>query len=290
MAQIPDHFDLQGHRGCRGLLPENSIPGFIKAIEIGVQTLELDVVMSRDRQIVISHEPWLSEEICLIDEDEILALQKDLMGVKIKKWHFGLLDYETIKQVDCGSKGNARFPEQKKLNVRKPLLEDLFEAVQEYDADVAKTIRYNIEIKSRKSWDGVEQPESPEIMVKALIKLLRENGLESQVTVQSFDHRVLQWMHRVDPEIQLACLEEIDPSMTSQLDKLGFQPAIYSPLHRLVTPRMMANAHERGIRIIPWTVNELDDMQRLISMGVDGLITDYPDRAQKLLNTIREQD
>ncbi len=134
-------YDLQGHRGARGLLPENSIPGFLLALEYGVDTIEMDVVVSADSQVVVSHEPWMSAEICshpdstAVDEEEAMSLNLFTMS------------YERIALFDCGSRGNERFPEQEPMSVAKPLLVDALRAVE----SAAETpVRYNIEIKSRK--------------------------------------------------------------------------------------------------------------------------------------------
>lgn len=274
-------FDVQGHRGCRGLRPENSIPAMLLALDSGVTTLEMDVVVTLDKQLVLSHEPWMSASICLDAEGKELN-PKDSLKHNIYK-----LTYEQVRQYDCGSKGNERFPEQLKIASYKPLLKDVIVAVENHIKNHTKyEVDYNIEIKSDPKGDNKFHPK-PEEFSKLVHDLLDEYIPMSRVVIQSFDFRVLKVWHEQYPEIRLAALVENKKSISSNLKDLGFNPTIYSPYYKFVTPELVKSSHDRKMRLIPWTVNDEREMLSLKGMGVDGFITDYPDRAAKYEMTLK---
>jgi len=274
-------FDVQGHRGCRGLRPENSIPAMLLALDSGVTTLEMDVVVTLDKQLVLSHEPWMSASICLDAEGKELS-PKDSLKHNIYK-----LTYEQVRQYDCGSKGNERFPEQLKMASYKPLLKDVIVAVENHIKNHTKyEVDYNIEIKSDPKGDNKFHPK-PEEFSKLVHDLLDEYIPMSRVVIQSFDFRVLKVWHEQYPEIRLAALVENKKSISSNLKDLGFNPTIYSPYYKFVTAELVKSCHDRKMRLIPWTVNDEREMLSLKGMGVDGFITDYPDRAAKYEMTLK---
>ena len=273
-----DVFDVQGHRGARGLLPENTIPGFLRALDLGVATLEMDAVITADSLVVVSHEPWFSAAICLLPSGEPIQ-EKNERDYRIYE-----MPYDSVAAFDCGSRGNPRFPRQEPMAVSKPLLHDVIEAAEAYAAEHGlPDVRYNIETKSRPEWDDQFHPD-PETFTRLLYDVLEEADVRERATIQSFDSRTLQVAHRLDPSLSLALLvaEEQGGRLEEQLDVLGFTPAIYSPAYRLVDEDLVQAAHEHGMLVIPWTVNTLDEMRHLQRLGVDGLITDYPDVAQAL--------
>ncbi len=274
----PPRFDLQGHRGARGLLPENTIPAFLRALEIGVTTLEMDVVIAKDSTVVVSHEPWMSAVICKRPDGKRVLIQK--------KHNIFAMTYDEVAQYDCGSRGNPRFPRQEKMTVSKPRLADVIEAAEEY----ARTrglppVEYNIETKARPEWDGTFTPD-PETFTRLLYDVLVETGIKDRAILQSFDVRTLRVGRRLDPSWRLALLipGNDKAGLAANLDTLGFTPAIYSPDYRLVDADLIREAHDRDMLVIPWTVNALEDMQRLKTLGVDGVITDYPDIGAALLD------
>lgn len=274
-------FDVQGHRGCRGLRPENSIPAMLLALDSGVTTLEMDVVITVDKQVVLSHEPWMSASICLDAEGKELN-PKDTLTYNIYK-----LTYEQVRQYDCGSKGNERFPEQVKMASYKPLLKDVIIAVENHIKNHTKyEVDYNIEIKSDPKGDDKFHPK-PEEFSKMVHDLIDEYLPMSRVVIQSFDFRVLKTWHALYPEVRLAALVEDKKSFETHMKQLGFNPAIYSPYYKFVTPELVKQCREKKIRLIPWTVNDEREMLALKGMGVDGLITDYPDRAAKYEMTLK---
>lgn len=266
-------FDWQGHRGARGLLPENSVPAFLLALEYPkVVTLELDLAVSKDGKLIVSHEPWLSHHICSdmagqavteADEEQLLIYQ---------------LTAEEIRNYDCGSRGNERFPEQQKLKVYKPQFSEVVQAADQRAQEMGRPLpRYNIEIKSRPEWDGTRTPE-PETFVALVLETIETLGIKERTCVQSFDTRPLEVIHRQDPSLTVAYLVEELESLEQNLAKLSFTPTIYSPYYMLLTANMVNNLHEKGMKVIPWTVNDTENMRALMELGVDGIITDYPDR------------
>ena len=263
--------DIQGHRGARGLLPENSTAGFLRALDLGATTLEMDIVIAGDSTVVISHEPWMSETICSDEAGRALSHGE---GHNIFK-----LSYEAVARYDCGSRGHPDFPRQERQPAIKPRLQDAIESIENYAVELGiEPPHYNIEIKSRAEWDGEFTPPPP-VFVRLLHDVVVSAGIMERVTVQSFDMRSLQAAHRIGVPWQLAILVRSDTSLTSIVSQLGFTPQVYSPNFRIVEESVVRAAHSLGMLIIPWTVNEVSDMQRLVALGVDGLITDYPDLA-----------
>ena len=268
--------DIQGHRGARGVLPENTIPSFIYALEAGVTTLELDVVVSADGKLVVSHEPWMSAEICS-HPDGTPVSKKEELSLNLYK-----MSYDSILKYDCGSRGNARFPQQMKMAVSKPLLSEVIDTIEKLIIQKKlNPVYYNIETKSELDGDNVYHPE-PEVFAKLLFDEIKKHRIENKAVVQSFDERTLQVMRRIAPQIQLALLVA-EGELESSVAALGFTPEIYSPNYHLVNELLIKLAHERGMKVIPWTVNDAEEMKKLIAMGVDGIITDYPDRAMGLI-------
>lgn len=270
-------FDLQGHRGCRGLMPENTWPAMRLALDLNVTTLEMDVVITKDKQVVLSHEPWFGHEITT-KPDGSFVTEKEEKSLNIYR-----MNYEEVKRFDVGLKPHPRFPKQQKMGAVKPRLADVLDSVQQYMRSARRAFPYfNIEIKSLPEGDGVFHP-APKEFVELVVKVIGEKGLTDQCIIQSFDLRPLQYLHQHYPSVKTALLiEDFDKkSFEEQLKLLGFTPAIYSPHYSLVTPELLAQCRSKNIRLIPWTVNDAQKMKELKAMGVDGLITDYPDLWQQ---------
>ena len=271
---IPAGFDWQGHRGCRGLMPENTIPAFLHALEFpDVKTLELDLAVSKDGQLIVSHEPWFNHAICLDASGQPIAEEKE---ETLLIHQFTVTE---IRAFDCGSIGNTRFPDQHKQRAWKPTLEEVVHAVKEKYPD--REVFWNIEIKSKPEWDGVQTPPI-DSFVALVVDNLKALGIEKNCNLQSFDIRPLQILKQTAPEIKLALLVENIWGLSSNLNKLGFQPDIYSPYHQLVSQGLVQKCHEKGIKVIPWTVNDTTTMTSMLGMGVDGIITDYPNLIQDI--------
>ncbi len=270
MIQAQD-FDWEGHRGARGLLPENSLPAFKKALELGVRTLEMDVVVSKDHQVIVSHDPWFSSDICLTPDGSEIDPEKQ------NQYNLYQLTYEEIKTYDCGSMGNPRFPEQEKIKVQKPLLIEVFKMAEKYCKDEMRNeIYYNIEIKSNPEWDKLFQPDI-QTFCDLVYQTVDAYVPWKRVTIQSFDIRVLQYFNKVYPDVRLSVLEEFETDSEKVIESIGFYPEIYSPNYKLLKPKRVDWLHEKGMKVVPWTVNDIEEIKELIKMGVDGIITDYPD-------------
>ncbi|MBC7774567.1 MAG: glycerophosphodiester phosphodiesterase [Phycisphaerae bacterium] len=268
----PKGFDWQGHRGCRGLMPENALPAFLKALEFSeVVTLELDLAVSKDGTLIVSHEPWFSPNICVYpDGDTIKAKDSE-------KFLIYNMSLTAIQSFDCGSRTNSRFPEQQKIKTYKPTLKEVVKAV----LPLRPNIRWNIEIKSQPEWDGIRHP-AVEVFVQLVVAEIRALGLEKSVTVQSFDVRALKELHRYAPDLQLAFLIENINGFESNMARLDFVPAIYSPYYLLVNKALVKQCHAKNVKLVPWTVNDVKSMRRLIRLGVDGIITDYPNKIMEV--------
>ncbi|HYG20687.1 MAG TPA: glycerophosphodiester phosphodiesterase family protein [Ohtaekwangia sp.] len=282
-AQYIPKFDVQGHRGARGLMPENTIPAFLLALDSGVTTLELDVVITEDKQVIVSHEPWMSSSICLDASGQSFTERDE------KKYNIYKMTYQEVRQFDCGSRGNANFPVQKKTPASKPLLRDVIVAVENHiKSFTIYQVDYNIEIKSSAEGDNKFHPGVEEFS-DLVYNLIDQYLPMERVVIQSFDFRVLKYWHKKYPEVRLAALVENLRSIDSNLNALGFKPSIYSPHFKLLNKEKVAYLRRQNIRVIPWTVNEIADMLSLKGMGVDGFITDYPDRARKYKMTLNIQ-
>ncbi len=266
-------FELQGHRGARGLALENTIPAFKKALDLGVNTLELDVVVTKDKQLVVSHEPWLNSSVTL-DGSGNKVLEKDALNYNIYQH-----DYADLKMYDVGSLGNKLFPEQEKQKINKPLLSDVFEMAEK----ASPAITYNIEIKSTLEEEKKGYQPSVNEFSDLLVKELKKYVSKNRVVIQSFDPRVLQYLHRTYPEYTLSYLT-FENNFNKNIQDLGFLPEIYSPYYILLSEDEVKEIHNKNCKVIPWTVNTVAEMRLLLEMGVDGIITDYPNLALPLRN------
>ncbi len=273
-------FDIQGHRGARGLRPENSIPAFLLALDSGVTTIELDLAVTKDKQLVVSHEPWMAASICRSPDGKSVDPKEE------KKYNIYKMTYEQVKQWDCGSAGNEKFPQQQRMATAKPLLSEVIVAVENHLKSYTRyEVDYNIEIKTLPEDDNKFHPK-PETFSDLVYNLVDEYLPLDRVVIQSFDFRVLKYWHEKYPHVRLAALVENKKTVDENLTALGFTPAIYSPYFKLLTKEDVKSLHQQKIRVIPWTVNEENDMLSLKGMDVDGFITDYPDRAARFKRTL----
>ena len=259
--------DKQGHRGCRGLFPENTIQGFLKAIDLGVTTLEMDAVITKDKQVILSHEPFFNHEI------STLPNEKHINQAEEKEFNIYKMKYSEVTQYDVGLKPHPRFPQQQKVNVVKPLLSEVIDAVEMYaKTNQTKPLFYNIETKTEPQTDGVFHPE-PKEFVELLMKIILQKKIENRVIIQSFDRRTLQYLHQKYPTITTALLlEDFDKKeFKKQIANLGYLPSIYRPAQELIQ-----ECHQKNVKLIPWTVNDPKKIKEFIAMGVDGIISDYP--------------
>ncbi len=269
---VQGEFDKQGHRGCRGLMPENTVPAMLYALGMGVSTLEMDVVITKDKKVILSHEPWFGKEITTKPDGKYIGEREE------RTYNIYWMTYEQTKTFDVGMKPHPRFPQQQKMKVTKPLLADVIDSIKE---DMMTRRRpfpyYNIETKTNPEFDGVFHPK-PEEFVELLMAVIKEKQIEDFVIIQSFDFRTLQYLHQKYPHIKTAMLiEDFDKrSLVEQIKALGFIPTIYSPAFVHVNEKLVKSCHSQNMKIIPWTVNTKEKIAELKAMGVDGIITDYP--------------
>ncbi len=264
--------DIQGHRGCRGLMPENTLPAFGRAIDLGVHTLELDLAISKDRKIVVSHEPYINRLFCLDTLGNEIAPGVD------KTYNLFKMTYQEIKVFDCGTKKFYRFPEQQKIKTYKPLLSEVFKLVKDENSKV----KFNIEIKADPKYDDIYTPK-PEEFVRLVLELIKEYDVFELTNLQSFDLRILEEIKRQSPKMKVALLVDEHEVIEDKLSRLSYLPEIISPYFKLLDEALVKDYRAEGFKIIPWTINEVEDMQLMINYKVDGIITDYPDRLIELL-------
>lgn len=268
--------DVQGHRGCRGLLPENTIPAFKRAIDLGVTTLELDLVISKDEVVIISHEPFFSHEISKDPEGNIISKESELSHNIFE------LSYAEIKTYDVGSKGNPRFPDQDLFSVHKPSFYDMVNEIERYVTEKgSKKPLYNIEIKRKPEFDHKFHPTS-DTFAKLVVAVVEKLGITDRTFIQSFDIGSLQQTQKINDKIKLVYLIQNENPIDENIKALGFIPDVYSPYFKLIDESVLSYCQIKNIQLIPWTVNEVADMKHMISLKVDGIITDYPDRLMDL--------
>lgn len=263
-------FDSEAHRGGRALMPENTIPAMLNAVNIGVTTLEMDAYITTDGLVVISHDKYMNPLFTLSPEG------KEIPKEEAPKFALYRMKYVDIAKFDVGSKYYSEFPLQQKMKVAKPLLSDLIDSVQNYIKSSGKPqVYYNIETKSIEKDDNIYNPE-PDRFVKLLMDVIEQKKISQWVVIQSFDKRTLQVLHKKYPKVKTSYLISNKKSLTENINDLGFKPFIYSPGSNLVNVNLVKECHAKGIKIVPWTVNTKEDIAKIKAMGVDGIISDYP--------------
>ncbi len=296
MGGLPEGFDAQGHRGARGLVPENTLPSFEAALDLGVTTLELDLHFTQDEQVVIWHDPIIEKEKCRLPENVELGDSVPDPKNPLRRILVSQQPLSVIQSFQCDLNPDAnRFPQQEVLDMpvagtdyRIVALGELFEFVDAYAQSAEKTdsqranaavVEFNIETKRKVANpeyidDGFTGGEAGPFEL-AILEIVAEYGLEDRVVIQSFDHRSLQVIREIDPDIRLAALTTGGEAKVKVYN--GYKFDIWSPRARDLTPELLAEAQGLGLKVIPWTINDVATMEELIEMGVDGIITDRPD-------------
>jgi glycerophosphoryl diester phosphodiesterase len=270
MAQSPI---IQGHRGCRGLFPENSMPAFQHALEMGVTVLEMDVCLSADGQVYVSHEPYMNP---------LYASFPDGRPVTETTINLYQKTYAEIKSFDVGSRGNKLFPEQAHVATYKPLLSEVLALGEAYARKTGRQIEYNIEIKSEPAEYGISQPATVKEFADKVWAVISAGISPSSLILQSFDFAVLQYWKTAILQGRISALVEKE-SPEQMLADLGFVPAIFSSSHKYLTKAQIDFCHSKGMQVIPWTITTTAEMQQFSDWKVDGIITDYPNRAPQFL-------
>lgn len=281
-ASAQQKLDVQGHRGGRALMPENTIPAMLNAIDLGVKTLELDCVISKDNQVVVSHDTYMSAYFMLKPNGSIISKAEE-KGLLIYT-----MPYDSVKRYDAGSKPHPQFPDQKKLKTYKPLLSELIDSVERYvKTHHLKPVYYNLEIKSSPAGDGVAHPAINEF-TKMVMDVLNKKKVTKRVTIQSFDVRPLQLLHQTNPKQLLSYLIGAKETFENTIKKLGFNPDIISPNYTTIDKDFVEQAHRAKVQVLPWTVNDQASMKKMAELKVDGIISDYPDKLVTLFGSYQK--
>lgn len=260
-------FEVQGHRGARWVRPENTLPAFEYALQAGVDTLELDTLITKDGKVVVHHDPTLNSDICLDSQGKKITVQIPVYSLTLKE----------LKAYDCGSLVNPRFPQQVvQPKTAIPTLDEVFELVAKSKLPAAQKVLFNIEIKSEETHP--EYSPAPEEFVKLVLAVVKTHNLMNRVILQSFDLRTLRIARQLEPTLPLSILIEDRPPEAGMMVKLikEYQAQILSPNFEWLTAQDVAEIHKTGARVIPWTPNAKEDWQTMIEKGVDGVITDNP--------------
>jgi glycerophosphoryl diester phosphodiesterase len=263
----PQKMGVEGHRGARARLPENSLPAMEYALKLGVDVLEMDLAVTKDRKLVLSHDPHINPVICL-----------DAAGRKIEGEHgplIFLLNLEEVKKFDCGSIQNPRFKDQKTVpGTRIPTLDEVFDLIAKSKLPAAKRVLFNIETKIFADQPGATT--TPEEFAKLLVDQLKRRKMFDRTVIQSFDYRTLEAARALDSKVKIAALSE-NPKEDLVATALRLKADILSPNFQLVTPELVEKLHAQKIQVVPWTANDAAEWGRLASMGVDRIISDDPE-------------
>jgi glycerophosphoryl diester phosphodiesterase len=289
-------FDLQSHRGGRGEWTEESLAAFAKSLELGVSTLELDTHLTEDGKVIVWHDDTIQANKCI---DTAPATPGDAefpyAGDRVAD-----LSLAQIKTLNCGYTQLTGYPEQDVIEGNRIVeLRDVFQLVDDFDA---KKVRFNVETKVESGQAGGEGSVA---LTKAVVTEIYTAGMSGRTTLQSFDWSTLNLTRKIAPQLPLVALssgdawlqvgqpgaapelggidiDDYDGSLAKAAKAQGYD--VISPTFRSVTPQMIAEAHDFGLPVIPWTVNNTEDMARLMDLGVDGIITDYPTRLRTLMD------
>lgn len=264
-----------GHRGARGLYPENTINGFLYAAGLGIYGIEMDVVISRDKKVVVSHEPWMNPKTCTKPNNSKVSF--------IRRKNLYRMDYDTIRRYDCGLRGNPDFPEQQKIPAYKPLLAEVITAVEAFiEKNNLPPVVYNIEIKSSWVGDGDLNP-LPEEFVELVMNEITPFNINHRILIQSFDMRPLNILHKKNAGYMIGMLVRSPRFLKRRLNSLEFTPDTCGISYKGATEKWVDYIQALGMKAFVWTENEPGDMKRHIAMGIDGIITDYPARAVEVM-------
>jgi glycerophosphoryl diester phosphodiesterase len=277
---LPHRPEVHGHRGCRGLRPENSLPAFLHAVSLGVDVVELDVVISQDKQVIVSHEPWLSANLGLD------AFGQPIDPSQERQYNLYQLPYATIQRCAIGEWPHPCFPEQQPAPSYRPLLRDVLQQVTAAAQHLGRTVGFSVELKSSPEGDEIFHPK-PAQFVDLVLAEVQDAGVASSTTLLSFDSRILQVAHQAYPGLSLCFLiEDQLPPVATLFADLGFEPNVLGPDFQLLSAsavQAISKAYPH-LWLAPWTVNSLEDLSTVLGWQIDAITTDYPDRLIELLN------
>ena len=259
MAQ--SEYKIIGHRGCRGLYPENTIEGFHKAIKMGVDGIEFDIVANKNLKLIISHEPYVDTSYCISKLNQEHSLNIFEMSL------------DEIKKIDCGSKYNDKFPNQVKKKEQKPTFKELEKKLKNYKGDLL------FEIKCHPDYVNKNFPDYP-TYARTIIDETKNSPLLKNIIFMSFDWRILNELHKLNSNSKYIFLSE-KKDFTNDLNFLTFKPFALGLDYKIISKSIIDSAHDNNQLIYAWTVNSFKIFKNLIEINADGIITDYPDKIKK---------
>lgn len=275
----PARPEVHGHRGCRGLLPENTIPAFLHALQLGVDVLELDVVISHDQQVVVSHEPWLAAHLGPGPAGERIDPRQE------QAYNLYQMPYPLIRRCVVGEWPQPAFPRQQPLASYRPLLREVLVATEAACQVTGRPpVGYSVELKSSPAGDDLYHPQ-PLVFAELVLAELAAAGVLARTTLLSFDQRILRAARQLRPAQPVCLLSEEPTPPTVLFEQLGFVPDVFGPDFRLLSAGVVQGLAMRypSLRVVPWTVNTLPDLHQAIAWQVAGITTDYPDVLRTLL-------
>lgn len=258
--------EIQAHRGARAFFAENTLQAFCKAADLGCSVIELDLCVSRDRRIVVSHDPWI---------------ETDSVGGTARHWLYSM-NSDEIARFHCGA-ASPRFPLQQSVMAARPLLPEVFATVEAHLQRIGcpEAMIYNLEVKSWPDRDGIVHP-SPADYATLVLRDIAASGIEKRIRLQSFDERILIEAKALRPELTFGLLVQEPAVFCSFPERLGFVPEYVNPRVDLVDEALVARLHALGAKVVVWTVNAPEAMLRMRRLGIDGIITDHPEIALHL--------
>jgi glycerophosphoryl diester phosphodiesterase len=281
-AKRPHRPEVHGHRGCRGLRPENTLAAFLHAIALGVDVIELDVIISQDNQVVVSHEPWLSAKLGRDDLGQLIDPKQE------QQYNLYQLPYATIQRCTVGEWPHPSFPEQQPVLNYRPLLRDVLQQVTAANQHASRPAGFSVELKSSPEGDDTFHPR-PAQFVDLVMAELQAAGAASRTTILSFDPRILQAARQSYPGVALCLLvEDYLPPVATLFTSLGFEPEVLGPDFHLLSAALVQDIRSMysRLRLAPWTVNTVEELTTVLEWKTASITTDYPDRLLALLSEV----
>ncbi|PCI99184.1 MAG: glycerophosphodiester phosphodiesterase [Flavobacteriales bacterium] len=258
---------IYGHRGARGLYPENTLEGFWETLKLPIKGIELDVVVSKDYQLLVSHEPWMHHLFCTSPNGHLITKDRE------KQHNIYQMTVHQVQQYDCGKRKHPQFPNQITFPAYKPTLNEVFKLFSKKN----KQLELFLEIKSNPKWYNTYQPK-PNRYAELVNSFLKSNPFTGTIIIKSFDTNFLNAIYRIDPNYTLGLLVKNTNGVEANLKLLNFIPSHYSLFHEYVTSQENEILLANKIELIPWTVNTIENAQQLSDIGITKIITDYPNR------------
>ncbi|WP_029035061.1 glycerophosphodiester phosphodiesterase family protein [Salinimicrobium terrae] len=265
-------FEVISHRGHVSQFPENCTEGFLSAVALGVHGLEMDLVISADKKVVVSHEPYMAAKTLITPDGKRISPSKQ------KEHNLYKMEYATIKQYKTGLIKSHRYRDQKIIDSYKPLLSEIFKKAEDFRKNIdLAPIKYYLEIKSKPQDYGIFQP-YPREFAKLIMEIIRKQEMQESVIIKSFDANFLNTLKKEYPEIKTSYLLYKTP-LHEGLSHLDFTPDVIAPYYKQIKEKEQIDEMQlKDLKVIPWTVNSKSRTREMITLGVDGIITDYPER------------